>query len=251
MSSERQLDNENNPWWGEHIHRYEEAEKLFQQRDLNILDIACGSGFGSYFLTLKGHKVIGADISEETILDCRKKYQSERLKFEVIDGTKIPFPDNYFDVIISFETIEHTTEFRRMLDEFKRVVKSDTGIIIISTPNFLINSPGGVIINKFHTQEWVYEDLKNLLKSIFSSVQVFGQEYIRYKNKLSFRYRLASFFENTFYKRGIRKLPILFQNFVINTLIDLPMYPISSDYKLTEKPDEIINCKTFFAVCKP
>lgn len=251
MSSERQLDNEKNPWWGEHIHRYVEAEKLLSRQELNILDIACGSGFGSNFLALKGHHVIGADISEETIIDCKRKYQSKNLNFEVIDGTKIPFPDNYFDVIISFETIEHTTEFQNMLNEFKRVVKSDNGIILISTPNFLINSPDGVIINKYHTQEWGYEDFKNLLKSTFFSVQVFGQEYIRYKNKLSFRYRLASFFENTFYKRGIRKLPMSFQDFIINRLIHLPMYPISSDYILTEKPDEIIKCKTFFAICKP
>lgn len=249
MSSERQLDNTNNPWWGEHLHRYEEAAKLIHVPNAKIIDIACGSGFGSHYLAQLGYRVIGGDLSQDTVLDCARKYKTDNLEFKQIDGTQMPFENEFFDVVISFETIEHTTEFQKMLNEFKRVVKKD-GIIIISTPNFLINSPGGVIINKYHTQEWIYEDLLKLLKSSFSEVNLMGQEYVRYKNQTSFTFKVGKFFEETLYKRGFRKLPLYLQDVIIKTFIGQPMYPLSSNYAFTKNVNEIKDCKTFFVICK-
>ena len=164
MSSERQLDDTNNPWWGEHIHRYEEASGIIGKESRKILDIACGTGFGSNYLASLGHTVVGADISKDAIDECNNKYHSDRLIYKVIDGLNIPYENEYFDVVVSFETIEHTTEFKRMLQEFKRVIKQD-GLVIISTPNFIINSPKGIIINPYHTQEWTYRELEQILKN--------------------------------------------------------------------------------------
>lgn len=249
MSSERQLDNTNNPWWGEHLHRYEEAAKLINKPNAKILDIACGSGFGSNYLAKLGYQVIGGDLSHDVVLDCSNKYKLDNLEFKQIDGTQIPFEDKFFDVVISFETIEHTTEFQKMLNEFKRVVKKD-GIIILSTPNFLINSPGGKIINKYHTQEWIYEDFLKLLNSTYSDVDLMGQEYVRYKNQTSLTFKIGRFFEETLYRRGFRKIPISLQDFIITMFIGQPMYPLSSNYSFTKNINEIKNCKTFFAICK-
>lgn len=249
MSSERQLDSTNNPWWGEHLHRYEEAGKIIHLPNAKILDIACGSGFGSHYLAHLGHHVIGGDLSYDTVLDCASKYKANNLEFKQIDGTQMPFENDFFDVVISFETIEHTTEFQKMLNEFKRVVKKD-GLIILSTPNFLINSPGGVIINKYHTQEWVYEDFLKILNSTYSQVNLMGQEYVRYKNQTSIRFKIGKFFEETLYQRGFRKLPIFFQDLIIKMFIDQPMYPLSSNYSFTKNVNEIKDCKTFFAICK-
>ncbi len=245
MSSERQLDDTNNPWWGEHLHRYEVAANLLPKKDSELLDIACGSGFGSNYLAKLGHKVIGADLSEDTIKDCIGKFDNKEISFRVIDGTKMDFDDHVFDAVISFETIEHTTQYQQMLNEFKRVVKKD-GLIIISTPNFLINSPGGKLLNPYHTQEWIYEDLLELLNSTFSSVKIFGQEYSRYKNKHSFRYKAAKLIELFLYCRGIRKLPVSLQDTLMKLLIRQPMYPLSSNYIMTDNVDEIKKCKTFF-----
>ncbi|MFO0321506.1 MAG: class I SAM-dependent methyltransferase [Bacteroidota bacterium] len=250
MSSERQLDNVNDPWSGEHFHRYEEASKLIPYNPSKILDIACGSGFGSQYLAKFGHQVIGGDLSKDTILDCKNKYNLANLSFQEIDGTKIPYENHFFDIVISFETIEHTTQYKKMLEEFKRVVKDD-GTIILSTPNFLINSPGGVIINKYHTQEWIYEDFLKILRDSFSNVTLLGQEYVRYKSHTELKYKIANIVENIFYIRGIRKLSISIQDAIMNMIIQEPMYPLSSNYRFTKDVDEIKRCKTFFAICNP
>lgn len=250
MSSERQLDDTNNPWWGEHFHRYEEAAKMLPHGSLTILDIACGSGFGSDFMARLGNNVIGADLSEETIKDCSSKFQRPGLSFKAINGTAIPYDNETFDVVISFETIEHTTEYQQMLEEFKRVVKKG-GLIIISTPNFLINSPKGVIINPYHTQEWIYEDLLKILNSTFSNVKLLGQKYVRYTGKSHIKYKIGQFVESALYTRGIRKLSISLQDRIMKIIIGEPMYPLANNYSFTEDVNEIKKCKTFFAICKP
>jgi len=248
MSSERQLDDTNNPWWGEHIHRYEEAAKIITRRNSNVLDIACGTGFGSNFLAELGHNVIGADISEGAVNECNNKYKANNLSYEVIDGLKTPFQDEYFEAIVSFETIEHTTEYIKMLNEFKRVLKKD-GVAIISTPNFLINSPDGYIVNPYHTQEWRYNELKEILESVFKNVEIFGQKYARYDTG-KFNYKIGNVFEQIMYLRGVRKLPISFQDRIMKMVIKKPMYPTKDDYLLVSDVEAIKKCKTFFAICR-
>lgn len=249
MSLERQSHNTNNPWWGEHIYRYQEVANFLENKSFKILDIACGNGFGSFFLSSKGHNVVGGDISDEAILECKKKYNAVSLNFEKVDGTNLPYLDSEFDVVVSFETIEHTKDCVKMLSEFKRVVKKG-GFIIVSTPNFLVNSPNGIIVNPYHTQEWTYEDLSLLLKGVFSDVKLYGQEYIRYK-KNSLKFMIAKFIETVLYKKGIRKIPISIQDIIMNFMINQPMYPQLFNYSLTQELSEIKKCKTFFAICKP
>ncbi len=247
MASERQLDNENNPWWGEHIHRYEEATAILPP-DSIVLDIACGTGFGSNFLAKKGHSVVGADISEATILACSAKYSGKKLSFQIMDGTKIPYNNEYFDAVISFETIEHTTQYLEMLREFKRITKKG-GSVILSTPNFLINSPTGIVTNPFHTQEWTYDEFEKIINSVFSDNKIYGQSYTRYGIKDNTSYKIGKWVENLLYKRGVRKLPVNIQDSIMKLIINKPMYPLSDDFKMVSDLTEIKKCKTFFAVC--
>ena len=249
MSLERQEHNENNPWWGEHVHRYQVAESYLSGSG-KVLDIACGNGFGTLLLSKKTTDlVIGADISEEAIRYCLEKFEGNKnLTFKIIDGTKMPFEENYFSFIVSFETIEHTTAYKKMLEEFKRTLMKD-GLAIISTPNILINSPGGKIINPYHTQEFTYVELKNILTAIFEEVQIYGQKYIRYKQN-SLANRIGQLVEKILYTRGVRKIPLRVQNAMMQFLIKKNMYPSPHDFELTKDEKEIVTCKTFFAICR-
>ena len=249
MSSERQEQNKNTPWWGEHVHRYNTTLQYILSSD-KVLDIACGNGFGSYILSQKTNNiVIGGDITKETVAECTDSYANQKnLQFRVVDGTDIQFEHNYFDKIVSFETIEHTAKYKEMLLEFYRTLKNG-GVAIISTPNIIINSPTGKVLNPFHTQEFTLDELSNILNSSFDDVTIFGQKYIRY-NKKTVRNKIGQFIENIFYLKGIRKLPLSIQNIFINAIINKDMYPLPDDYDLVIERSEILKCKTFVAVCK-
>lgn len=249
MASERQENSPDNPWWGEHVHRYQ-LVNFYVPANSTILDIACGTGFGSHLLAKQGYQVHGADLSKSTIDLCQKAFKWPSLQFLTADATALPFPDAYFDAVISFETIEHTTQYEKVLQEFKRVLKPG-GRILISTPNIRINSPDGVVRNPYHTQEWNYEELKALLKSVYQEAHIYGQQYKRYKQTKGLRYFIGKRVEQLFYLRGVRKLPLSLQNLVMQTLISKPMYPLTEDYALVEDLHEINSCKTFVAVCRP
>ena len=245
MSSERQEINEISPWWGEHLHRYEEVIKSLSGNE-TILDIACGTGFGTHLLSTNSTgKVYGGDLSSEAIKLCQKIWNNDNLSYEIMDGTKLKFEDNTFDVVVSFETIEHTTSFNEMIEEIKRVVKPN-GIIYLSTPNIKINSPSGVIKNPFHTQEWDHTELSKILRKHFQKFKLFGQQYSRYVKKRG----VAHMVETLLYKRGIRKMPVNIQNKIMNLFGQPTIYPSSSDYTMVENIEHVASCKTFFCVCK-
>jgi ubiquinone/menaquinone biosynthesis C-methylase UbiE len=249
MSSERQLLESESRWWGEHLHRYNEAIKQVKPND-TLLDIACGTGFGTAMLAdASAGKVIGGDIAKEAIEECRSSWVKSNMTFQVMDGTQLPFPDNFFDTIVSFETIEHTTQYPKMLDEFYRTLKPG-GQLILSTPNAAITSPDGKIGNPFHTQEFKLDELKKLLADTFTSTIVSGQRYSRYDKK-PFKMIFGKFFEMAFLSIGVRKLPYPLRNGIMKTLFGYTLYPAPEDFVL-ENNEEVINksCPVLFAVCK-
>ncbi|MBS1656316.1 MAG: class I SAM-dependent methyltransferase [Bacteroidetes bacterium] len=247
MSSERQLLNHNDPWWGEHVHRYHEVLPYIQGED-KILDLACGTGFGSDILARHTTGMVtGGDIDAEAIKECSINWQRSNLEFRVLDGTKLDFPDAYFDKIVSFETIEHTTQYREMLHEFYRVLKPG-GIAFISTPNFPINSPSGKVTNPYHTQEFVYEELEGILKEVFPSVETRGQKYSRYDHGQT--PAIGKLVEWLFNIIGIRKLPYPVKNAVSQFFIHKPFYPTDKDFDMVKEKAAILKCKTFFCICR-
>ena len=240
MSSERQELNVISPWWGEHIHRYNEVIDQLNGNE-TILDIACGTGFGSNLLaskTIGSVTAFAANLSP----DGSPVKITMNLSFQEMDGTQLKFEDNTFDVVVSFETIEHTSAFHEMISEFKRVTKKG-GKIYISTPNKLINSPSGIVTNPFHTQEWYYDEFKELIQNHFENYQLYGQKYVRYKNG-----GIAQKIESILYKRGVRKIPIKIQDRIMNAFGQPTMYPTEFDYEMVSNSNEILECKTFFLI---
>jgi ubiquinone/menaquinone biosynthesis C-methylase UbiE len=251
MSSERLLHKNYNGWTGEHLHRYEEAARFIKSTD-KVLDIACGTGYGTHLITTKTKgTVVGGDIDNEAIEECKKEWVNPppNLSFQQMDGTCLPFEDASLDVVISFETIEHTTQYHEMIGEFVRVLKKGS-YALISTPNILINSPTGIVENKFHTQEFTYEELDSILKKHFSSFKIYGQEYNRYKDQSGMHYSIAHTLENILLKRGIRKVPMGIQNAVMKSLIGKILYPQANDYELSSDVQTIKSCRTLFAICE-
>lgn len=157
-----------NTYWA-HIYRYRFASRFVATRD--VLDIACGEGYGSYSLIqAKAASVIGVDISVDTCAHARDKYGIDA---RVGSAESIPLPSNSVDVVISFETVEHVTNPCKFVAECGRVLRK-RGMLIISTPNRVVYSPSGKH-NDFHCNEMVFPEFRELLSTQFRRVEYFTQ----------------------------------------------------------------------------
>lgn len=154
--------------YGEHVARYMAATDLVEGKV--VLDIASGSGYGTEILSRHAKSIIGVDVSQGAIDFAKKEYSGKNITYKKSDGKTIPLPDNTFDVVVSFETIEHLEDYKFFMQEIKRVLKDD-GLFILSTPNELEFAEG----NHFHLHEFEQDELIGLAKEYYTDVKPFFQ----------------------------------------------------------------------------
>jgi GT2 family glycosyltransferase/SAM-dependent methyltransferase/glycosyltransferase involved in cell wall biosynthesis len=146
---------------------------------MDVLDVACGEGYGSMMLAKAARSVVGVDIDEQVILRARKNYRRNRnVSFEVANCVTLPFPDQSFDVIVSMETVEHLTETEqeKFVTEVRRVARRNV-LFIISTPNREVYSEQSGKENPFHKRELREQEFRQLLRRSFKAVEVWGQRF--------------------------------------------------------------------------
>ncbi len=157
----------------EHWLRYKASSPLTVGKV--VLDAACGEGYGSELLSRHAHRVTGLDIDPAAIKHAQTTYQKKNLEYIQGSISHLPFPDASFDVVISFETIEHVTEElqQQFIAEAHRVLKPD-GLFIVSTPNRINYSERTGYHNEFHIHELTSTEFLTLLQP-FRVHQVFYQ----------------------------------------------------------------------------
>ncbi len=92
-----------------------------------VLDYCCGNGDDAFFIAAQdAADVIGIDISEVSIQNCRDKVAkaglSKNLSFIVMDGEALKFPDNSFDVVTEYGALHHL-DLRKAYEEIARVLR--------------------------------------------------------------------------------------------------------------------------------
>lgn len=133
-----------------------------------ILDSACGVGYGSGLLKNKAKNVVGVDISEPAIKYAMETYADANVHFLNSNILRLPFPDCYFDVVISFETIEHVKDGKAVMKEIARVI-NDNGILIVSVPS------GGPTSNRFHQNFYQRALFEWFLLGFFKEIDLWFQ----------------------------------------------------------------------------
>ena len=160
--------------WYEHYHRYALATRWCV--NARTLDAACGEGYGSAMLAQAAASVEGVDISPQAIEHAREKYGPlPGVGFQVANCTQLPFGDQEFDRVVSFETLEHLAEQDELLAEFKRVLKPD-GCLILSSPDKATYSDGQESVNEYHVRELYRDELEALIKRHFPTHCLLGQK---------------------------------------------------------------------------
>lgn len=139
-----------------------------------VLDVGCGARRGPVILAQSAREVVGSDVSAEAIAYCVQYWPSPKVRYVVSDALSLSFSDAAFDVVSSFEVIEHLVEQEQFLREIRRVLKKD-GVCLMSTPNRLVMSPDGVFTNPDHVKELSADEFKTLLLTVFSHVELYGQ----------------------------------------------------------------------------
>jgi hypothetical protein len=159
----------------EHWHRYAFARPLAPGR--RVLDAACGEGYGSALMAAAGGDVLGLDIGAEAVVHARARYGSvPGLRFDQADATLLDaLPDAGFDLILSFETLEHVHEQERMLDGFARLL-APGGLLLVSTPDKRTYTDLTGEVNPHHVRELYRVEFEALLAARFPARRLYGQK---------------------------------------------------------------------------
>lgn len=160
----------------EHWHRYAFARALAPGR--RVLDAACGEGYGSALLAAAGAaSVLGVDIDPAAVAHAASRYAGvASLRFEAGDATALQaLPASSFDLITSFETLEHVQAQEAMLDGFARLL-APGGVLLVSTPDKHTYTDLTGVANPHHVRELYRDEFETMLAARFPARRLFAQK---------------------------------------------------------------------------
>ncbi|MBI3748918.1 MAG: class I SAM-dependent methyltransferase [Chloroflexi bacterium] len=155
-----------------HLRAYDEAVARAAGRD--VLDVGCNTGYGTVRFVPVARRVVGVDVSPGAIDAARLRAADGRPEFVLTSGAALPFADDSFDLVTSFQVLEHVSDPLAYLRELARVVRPG-GELFLATPNAAIRlDPGMTPWNRFHVHEYLASELRELLRQVFPEVRVRG-----------------------------------------------------------------------------
>lgn len=124
-----------------YFRRFTDGYRLSSIADQSyILDICAHTGNGTHFFFQQGkvRAAVCADVSERMLEVCRRRLEQIKIDFSLVrfNSYPLPFPDDKFDAVLCFETLEHMPQPGRFLEELYRLLKPN-GELLLTTPNSL------------------------------------------------------------------------------------------------------------------
>ena len=165
----------NDDLWAEHLARYALATRFAEGR--RILDLGCGTGYGTSDLAQVAASAVGVDLAPEAIAYAVSHFPNAR--FLECSASAVPFPPASFDLVTAFEVIEHLQDWRALLTEAHRVLEPN-GILIVSTPNkrYYAETRAKSGPNPFHEHEFEFQEFQMALREFFPHVQILFQDRV-------------------------------------------------------------------------
>ena len=239
------------PYWGEHSARYVFVLPFVENK--TVLDIACGTGYGLAILKTKAKYITGVDVDAGAANEAKAEC-GDNGSVLLGNGLGLPFADGSFDVITSFETLEHLHERRKFLAELHRVLRPG-GILILSTPNANYSMPvNGKPSNPFHIFEYTPDELRSELESCFFIDRFLGQsldesitippfyeEQRRLPKDIATQVKLFGW-------KVFNKIPFAIRERLSEKIWGAPFYPTEMDYNFDTQTVE--TAPALLAVCR-
>jgi len=98
------------------------------------LEIGCAYGYGLKLLEELGYKACGIDISEYAIKQAKGSLENSAGNVAVANGQRVPFKESSFDLVVSFDLMEHLPYPEQMVADCYHLLKA-RGLFIAVTPN--------------------------------------------------------------------------------------------------------------------
>jgi 2-polyprenyl-3-methyl-5-hydroxy-6-metoxy-1,4-benzoquinol methylase len=164
-----------NYWYQRHVAVYRWiAERC---AGLDVVDMACGEGYGSDLLARRALSVTGVDANPDAHEHARLKYTRPGVRFvrDLVESY-----DQRCDALVFLQTIEHVERPGEVLDHFKAMLRPG-GTAYVSTPNVLTLAPEGAERsgNPWHLREYRPEEFRELCEASFDSVELLGLFHAR------------------------------------------------------------------------
>jgi SAM-dependent methyltransferase len=154
------------PLFAVDLARHEAAYEIAKRRTQagRVLDLGCGSGYGAAGLAAGAALVVALDRVPPDPASRRS-----RARFVRADLGSLPLAPRAFELIASFQVIEHLVDPGPYLDAIARCL-APGGTAILTTPN-LLTSDG---VNPYHVHEYTAGELAALLRTRFADVEILG-----------------------------------------------------------------------------
>ncbi len=164
-----------NYWYRRHLAVYEWIAA--RCAGLDVVDMACGEGYGVDVLARRARRVTGVDANPEAHEHARLKYTRPGVRFirDLVESYGEPC-----DVVTFLQTIEHVQDPAEILRHFQRMLRPG-GTAYVSTPNLLTLAPPGAekSDNPWHVKEYRAEEFRVLCEGVFEHVELLGLFHAR------------------------------------------------------------------------
>jgi ubiquinone/menaquinone biosynthesis C-methylase UbiE len=148
------------------------------QKNQDILEIGCGSGYGAVLLAeLQPKSYVGLDLMPEQIelaLELAQKHRLPNVKFLLMDTTDLScFPDKSKDVVVIFGVLHHVPQWREVIQECYRVLR-DGGKLFVEEPDGRVIATGEKLFHWGHPGEALFalpDFEQNLAATGFTLIQ--------------------------------------------------------------------------------
>jgi SAM-dependent methyltransferase len=101
-----------------------------------LLDVGCGCGWSTAAFAEAGYEATGMDLNPNAF----EPSPSEHFSFQAGSAMEIPFPDSSFDVVVTYQCLEHVPSPEKALDEMARVCKPGGSVFVVG-PNLVTPFP--------------------------------------------------------------------------------------------------------------